>query len=153
MPTYFYNLQTRDGIFLDPEGTEFPSESLAWEYGRMVARELMEHRETATRSWRLDVYDSEGTLCFDVVFATVDDSILHLPPELRRSVQDVCAKSASLIEVIHGTKLMMSQLRATIARAERLPGATMGSRSPARRSEGKCVVIPFNEIWNQFDAK
>src|SRR5215475_5883127 len=126
MPTYFYNLQTIDGIIRDSEGTDFPSRYLAWEYGRMVARELMQHREPATRSWRLDVYDCEGTLCFDVLFATVDDSILHLPPELRRSVQDMHAKSASLIEVMHRTKLTMSQLRATIAQSESVPGDTMG---------------------------
>jgi hypothetical protein len=112
----------------------------------MVARELMQHREVATRSWRLDVYDDEGTLCFDVLFATVDDSILHLPPELRRSVQDVCAKFASLIEVMHRTKLTMSQLRATIARAERFPGVMKGDRSQARRSEGECAVIPFASL-------
>lgn len=145
MPTYFYNLQTIDGIIRDSEGTDFPSRYLAVEYGRIVARELMQHRESATRSWRLDVYDGEGTLCFDVLFATVDDSILHLPPELRRSVQDMHAKSASLIEMIHRTRLMMSQLRATIAQAES-PGAAKGNRSSVRRSEGECVVIPFNAL-------
>lgn len=144
MSTYFYNLQTLDGIIRDPEGMDFPSRYLAWEYGRMIARELMQHRESATRSWRLDVYDGEGTRCFDVLFATVDDSVLCLPADLRHSVQDMHAKSASLIEAIHGTRLMMSQLRATMARAERLPTAMKGDRSPACRSEGKCVVIPIN---------
>jgi hypothetical protein len=143
MASYFYNLQTREGIIRDPEGTDFPSPYLAREHGRLVARELMQHRESATRSWRLDVYDGEGTLCFDVLFVTVDESILCLPPELRRSVQDVCAKSAALIEVMHRTKLMMSQLRATIAQAECLSGSMKGDQSPARRSESECVVIPF----------
>jgi hypothetical protein len=144
VPTYFYNLQTLDGIIRDPEGTDFAGPYLALEHGRRIARELMRHRESATRSWRLDVYDGEGTLCFDVLFATVDDSILCLPSELRCSVQDMHAKSASLIEAMHRTKLMMSQLRATIARAECFPGVTKGSRSPAHRSEGDGVVIPFN---------
>jgi hypothetical protein len=140
MPTYFYNLQTLDGIIQDPEGTDFPSQYMAVEHGRLIARELMQHRESATRSWRLDVYNGEGTLCFDVLFATVDESILCFPPELRRSVQDMHAKSASLIEVMHKTKLMMSLLRATIAQA---PGATKGDGPPAPRLEGECVVIPF----------
>jgi hypothetical protein len=144
MPTYFYNLQTHDRIIRDPEGTDFPSQYLAWEHGRDVARELMQHRESVTRSWRLDVYDDDGTLCFDVVFATVDDAVLGLPPELRRSVQDVHTKSASLIEVMHRTKLMLSQLKATIARTESFPGASKGNRSPAPRPEGQCVVIPIN---------
>lgn len=143
MPTYFYDLQTLDGIIRDPEGTDFPSLCLARQHGRLVARELMKHRESATRSWRLDVYDGQGTLCFDVLFATVDESILCLPPELRRSVQDVHAKSASLFEVMHRTKVMVAQLRATIAQAECLPAAMKGDRSPAHRFEGGGVVIPF----------
>jgi hypothetical protein len=146
MSTYFYNLQTPEGIIRDPEGTDFPSQYLALEHGRLVARELMEHRESVTRSWRLDVYDGEGALCFNVLFATVDESILSLPPELRRSVQDMHAKSASLIEVMHSTKLIVSQLRATIAQAECLPAVIKGGPSPARRFEGECVVIPFRAV-------
>jgi hypothetical protein len=46
----------------------------------------------------LDVCDSDGTLCFDLLFATVDCSINHLAPELRRSFEDMNAKSASLFE-------------------------------------------------------
>jgi hypothetical protein len=143
MPTYFYNLQTLEGTIADPEGMDFPSLHLAWEHGRLVARELMQHRESTTRSWRLDVYDGEGTLWFDVVFATVDESILCLPPELRRSVQDVHVKSASLFEAMHRTKSMVAELRTTMTQAECFPGAMKGVRSPARRSEGGCVVIPF----------
>jgi hypothetical protein len=153
MPTYFYNLQTLEGIIRDPEGTDFSSPYLAWEHGQLVARELMQHRESITRSWRLDIYDGEGTLWFDVLFATVDESILCLPPELRRSVQDVHAKSASLIEAMHATRLMVAELRATMAQAERFPGAMKDDQSPARRFESGCVVIPFRRVWNQFDVK
>ena len=63
----------------DPEGTDFPRPYLAREHGRLVARELMQHRESATRSGRLNVYDREGTLCFDVLFVTADESIFCLP--------------------------------------------------------------------------
>jgi hypothetical protein len=143
MSTYFYNLQTLEGIIRDPEGTDFPSQYLAWEHGRLVARELMQHRESVTRSWRLDVYNGKGALCFDVLFATIDESILCLPPELCRSVQDLHAKSASLIEVMHATKFIVCQLRATIAQVECFPGAMKEGQSPVRRFEGDCVVIPF----------
>jgi hypothetical protein len=143
MSTYFYDLQTLEGIIRDPEGTDFSSQYLAWEHGLLVARELMQHRESVTRSWRLDVYDGDGTLCFDVLFATVDESILCLPPELRSSVQDMHAKSASLIEAMHRTKLIMSQLRATMAQTDCFPGAVKGDQSLAPRFEGDCVVIPF----------
>lgn len=71
-------------------------------------------------------------------------AVLGLPPGLRRSVQDVHAKSASLIEVMHMTKLMLSQLKATIARAQSFAGTTKGDRLPARRPEGQYVVIPIN---------
>jgi len=71
----------------------------------------------------------------------------------RFSACRVHAKSASLIEAMHVTKLMMAQFRATIAQAECLPGAMKGDHSPVRRFEGEYVVIPFGGAWNQFDIK
>jgi hypothetical protein len=57
----------------------------------------------------------------DVLFASVDDSIRHLTPELRSSVENLCAKSASLSEAINAIKLTLTQVKGTIARSERAP--------------------------------
>ena len=90
-------------------------------HARLVACELMQYRQPRTHSWRLDVCDSEGRQCLDMLFASVDDSIHHLTPELRRSVEDLCAKSSSLNEMIRALRLTIIEVRGTIARSEGAP--------------------------------
>ena len=121
MPTYFFNLKTEEGTVRDPEGTDLPGESWAREHARLVARELMQHRPLRTRCWRINVCDSEERTSADLLFASVDDSIRHLAPELRYSVENVCAKFASFWETIHAVKLTLLQVKGTIARSEGAP--------------------------------
>ena len=91
MPTYWFNLKTRDGTIIDPEGTDLPNDASAYAYAETVARELMAHRELQTRSWRLEVRDSGGLPKFDLLFASIDETLSHLTPELRSSVEGLCA--------------------------------------------------------------
>ena len=132
MPTYFFNLKNAEGTILDPVGTDLPDEHAAWEHARIVANEIMRHREARTRFWRLQVADGNRDACFDLLFANIDDSIRHLSPELRGSVENLCAKSASLCETIHAVKLTLLQMKGTIARSERAPyiAAINGVRIP-----------------------
>src|SRR5579883_925222 len=74
MTIYFFNLKTASLDIPDPEGTELPDEESAWEHARLVALELMKHRETLTRSWRIDVRDDENGQCFELLFATCENS-------------------------------------------------------------------------------
>jgi hypothetical protein len=121
MPTYFFNLTTRDGKIHDPQGTDLPNDAAALEHARIVANELLRNREPERRHWRLDVYDGDRGVCFNLRFATVDPSIDHLTPELRRSLEDVHAKSASLFEAISAVRLTLLQVKGTLARAEGAP--------------------------------
>jgi hypothetical protein len=121
MPTYFFHLKTPAGAIRDPDGTDLPDELSAREHARLVACELMQHRQLRTRSWRIDVCDTEGRLCLDLLFASVDDSMGNLTPELRSSVENLYAKSASLSEAINAIKLTLAQVKGTIARSERAP--------------------------------
>ena len=121
MPLYFFNLKTAEATIRDPDGTDLPNDSSAWEHARRVACELMQHRQPHTHSWRMDVCDSEGRQCVDLLFASVDHSIDHLRPELRSSVEDMCAKSSSLSETIRAVTLTIAQVRGTIARSEGAP--------------------------------
>jgi hypothetical protein len=43
------------------------------------------------------------------LFASVDDSIGHLSPELRSSIEELCAKSSSLWEAIRAIRLTIAQ--------------------------------------------
>jgi hypothetical protein len=118
MPKYFFNLAAREEIVFDREGVDFLDERSAREHAAVVARELMAHRELRTRAWQLDVRDSNGLPCFDLLFARVDDTLGHLTPELRSSLEGYHASSASLAEAIRAIRLTLLDVQATIARAE-----------------------------------
>jgi hypothetical protein len=96
---------------------EFAARDLA----RQVARELMKRREPQTRSWRIDVRDGEGRQCFELLFASVDDTITALGPELRDVIENLHRKQASLIDAIAAVQLSVQQIQGTIARAKGKP--------------------------------
>jgi hypothetical protein len=121
MPVYFFNLKTSSANINDPEGTELNDELGAWEHARQVARELMRQREPQSRSWRLDVRDDEGRRCFELLFASVDDTIATLGPEMRDLIENLHRKQASLIDAIAAVRLSLLQIQATIARSKGKP--------------------------------
>jgi hypothetical protein len=137
MPVYFFNLKTTDAEIRDPDGTEFDDEPTAWEHARQVARELMKHREPQSRSWRIDVRDGEGRHCFELLFASVDDSIAPLDPELRTLIENLHRKQASLVDAIAAVRLALRHIQATTARSKGKPflasldGMTIAVAEPA----------------------
>ena len=121
MPRYFFNLKDRRGVTRDMEGMELPDESSARGHACDVARELMKNRERQTGWWRIATCDMQGVLCFELLFASVDPSLSHLPPETRASVEDVCQKTASLNDTINQVRRTLSQVRGTMARSDGAP--------------------------------
>ena len=75
MPRYFFNLNDGQKIIPDLEGTELPDDDSARAHGSHVVRELARNRERTTRSWRLAVCDAQGTSCFELPFASIDDPV------------------------------------------------------------------------------
>ncbi len=136
MPIYFFNLKTNNRDIRDPEGTELADETAAWELARQVARELMKRREPQTRSWRIDVRDGEGRQCFELLFASVDESMTALGPELCGVIENLHRKQASLTDAIAAVRLSLQQIQMTIAKARRKPflasldGITIASGLP-----------------------
>ena len=118
MPRYFFNLKTREGTILDRDGTDLADDSAARCHAELVARELMSNREASTRAWRLEVRDSSERRCSNLLFATIDDSMSHLTPQLRSSLEHLCASSADFAESIHALRITLLEVRATMARAE-----------------------------------
>jgi hypothetical protein len=121
MTTYYFNLLTQEGVICDPEGTDLADFSSAWEHARGVACELMRDNELRTRSWRLDVCDSSGRVCFHLLFAAVDETLDELPPELRNSIERCCTAAASLNETIHASRLTLFETKALLAHSEGRP--------------------------------
>jgi hypothetical protein len=87
VPRYFFNLNDGRRIVPDLEGTELPDGASARAHGCHVVRELARNRERTTRSWRLAVCDAQGTPCFELPFASPDDSVSTVMLPLRISVQ------------------------------------------------------------------
>jgi hypothetical protein len=121
MAIYFFNLKTTNAVIQDPEGTELADESSAREHARQVACELMRRREPQSRSWRIEVCDSQRRHCFELLFASIDETIAPLGPELRDLIENLHRKQASLIDAIGAVRLSLRQIQATIARSKRLP--------------------------------
>jgi hypothetical protein len=121
MPVFFFNLKTSNANISDPDGTDLDDELAAWEHARQVARELMRWREPQSRSWRIDVRDSAGKQCFELLFASVDDTITTLGPELRGLIENLHRKQACLIDAIAAVRLSLIQIQATIARSKGKP--------------------------------
>lgn len=121
MPRYYFNLKKREGTLVDPDGTDLPDEAAAREHALQVMSELMRNASVRTRAWRLAVMDQDRRSCFELLFASHDDSIAHLTPELRSSVEIVCRRHASLTDAIVDVRATMLQIRGTLARSERRP--------------------------------
>jgi hypothetical protein len=140
MPVYFFNLKTNNRNIQDLEGAELADEAAAWELAAQVARELMKRRELQTRSWRIDVRDEEGRQCFELLFASVDEAVVALEPELRGVIENLHRKQASLIDAISAVRLSLQLIQRTIATSKNKPflasldGVTVAGGEPAPRS-------------------
>jgi hypothetical protein len=120
MPRYFFNLNDGQKIIPDLEGTELPDDDSARAHAVQVARELARNRERETRSWRLAVCDAEGTLCFELLFGSMDEVISRLPPVIRFMFEDADDSTASLNKA-------MEQVRTTLLSYEDREGGDLGS--------------------------
>jgi hypothetical protein len=121
MPAYYFHLNGQHGRFLDPDGIELHDHAHAREYARQVALELMQGRETRTRSWRLKVLDASKTPIFELLFATVDPLLARLPPNLRMSVERVSAQAGDVRDAIIDVRDSLHRLRSTLAKANGEP--------------------------------
>jgi uncharacterized protein DUF6894 len=121
MPRYYFNLKRRDETLFDPDGTVLPDQAAAREHALHVIHELMRNAGVRTRPWRLAVMDQDRESCFELLFASYDDSIAHLTPELRSSVEMACRRHALLMDAIVDVRTTILQLRGTLARSDRKP--------------------------------
>lgn len=115
MPLYYFNLMNHHGVFFDPEGTELGSDGDALDHARQVALELMQSRETKTRSWRLQVCGADRQPVHEMLFATLDRSLNAFSPALRSTIVAVCAKAANVADTLRNTQTALRELKTTLA--------------------------------------
>ena len=75
MLLFYFVLKAGRQTIPDPEGQELIDEAAARLHALAVAQQLMRHRETDTRGWRIQVCDDYLVPLFEVFFAEVDQSL------------------------------------------------------------------------------
>lgn len=75
MRLFYFILKRGGDSIADREGQEFPDEIAARRHAIAVARELMLHRETETRTWRIQVCDDYLLPLFEEPFAQIDETL------------------------------------------------------------------------------
>jgi len=135
MPLYYFILKTREAVIPDEAGIELADAEAARAEANAIARELMRNREVSARSWRLEVCDDYLIPCFEILFAEVDETIAHLAPPYRNSVEVVARLSAALDDTLNHVRASLADVRATLARADKM--IAMSKANPERKQPGE----------------
>jgi len=117
MPTYTFKLLDDDSGVTDDLGIRLPNTKAAYGYACDVAHEMMDHREAATRSWRLDVYENGAKKLFEILFATIDETLNHLKPDNRKLVELTAVRRRLLHDTFHAAWITCRESQALIARS------------------------------------
>jgi hypothetical protein len=119
VPTFYFRLKNGRYIANESEAEVFSSEAEAQAYGCLIARDLMRHREAATRSWRLQICNQDRIPVSEILFASIDESLAHCPANLRLSIERVSKQTASLSDTIADLRVSLLRMQATLARADK----------------------------------
>lgn len=120
MPLYYFILKNGLHTIPDREGEEFADRGTARDYAVAVARELMRNGSPHAHSWRLQVCDEYLQPCFELLFASIAESLLCLPFEYRNSIEHACRNTALLHDSIADVHKSLQQVTETLASADLL---------------------------------
>ena len=126
MPLYHFLLKTRDSLIPDRDGSEWPTESAAREEAALVAQDLMRNQERKRGSWRIEVCDEDLRPCSEILFAEIDETISHLPPEQRQLHITTSRKMAALTDAVLTLRMTLAEVSETLSRAKTVKGAVAG---------------------------
>ena len=134
MSLFYFVLKTGREKIPDREGLEFPDRETARAHAEIVVDELMRNRELRTRAWRLEVRDENLQPSFEILFAAMDKSIVHLPPVYRQSVELLSSNTANLLDAFEDVRVTLSNVKETLARADDMMRQLRQHRLPGDRS-------------------
>jgi len=120
MPLFYFILKNGQYTIPDSEGEELADLNAARAHAAGVARELMRNRDIKARAWRLEVCDEYLQPSFELLFASIDDTISHLPPEFRQSIEIACGNTASLKDTIFSIRNSLLEVRENLNRADEI---------------------------------
>jgi hypothetical protein len=118
MPTYTFRLLDDSGGVTDDLGIRLPDSTAAYCYACDVAHEVMDRREATTRSWRLDVYENGAEKVFEILFASIDETLNHLRPDNRKLVEMTAMRRRLLQDTLHAAWITCRESQALLARSQ-----------------------------------
>ena len=128
MPLYHFVLKTRDNHIPDPDGGEWPNDFAAHQEAALVAQDLMRNQEAKTGSWRIAVQDQDLQLRSEILFAEIDQTIAHFPPELRQHHILASRRMAALSDAVLALRRTLSEVSETISHANAVMAVIAGRR-------------------------
>jgi hypothetical protein len=120
MPLFYFVLKTGRESIPDPEGQELADETAARLHGVAIARQLMQHREADSRTWRIQVCDDYLHPLFEVFFAEVDETFDAVPLRLQASIEDVVRTATALDDSIIAMRATLKDTREILVKADRI---------------------------------
>ena len=127
MPVYHFLLKPSwNPPLIDRDGEEFPDDAAAYAHAVEVAREMMRHREAKCSSYRLEVRDENLETCFEILFASVDETLESFQVDTRNSIIESAHARASLDETIREARRTLSDVRETLIAADTVLASPRG---------------------------
>jgi|SRR5215510_14222993 len=119
MPVYHFLLKRNwNPPLIDHDGEELRDDTAAYEHGVQVAREIMRNREVNCHSYRLEVRNQNLEPCSEILFASADETLEHLPVDFRNRIIGTARATASLHETIGEVTQTLSNIRDTLITAD-----------------------------------
>ena len=119
MPVYHFLLKpTWKPPLVDRDGEELPDDAAAYEHAVEVARDIMRHREENCRSYRLQVCNENLETCFEILFASIDETLQSHTVDCRNSIIESAHARASLDETMRQVRRTLSNVRETLIAAD-----------------------------------
>src|SRR5262245_58398314 len=128
VPHYHFVLKTRDDLIPDRDGSEWPTDGAAQEEATLVAQELMRNQEAKTGSWRIEVRDQDLLPRSEILFAEIDQTIAHLPPEMREPHILASRRIAAFSDAMLAVRKTLAEVMETLSRADAVMTVVVGKR-------------------------
>jgi len=128
VPLYHFVLKTRHDHVPDRDGSEWPNEAAAREEAVLVAHDLMRNQAVKRHAWRIEVCDEDLRPCSELLFAEFDETISHLPPELRDQHIVTSRRIAAFSDAVLTLRRTLVQVSETLSHADTVVAAVAGKR-------------------------
>jgi len=128
VPHYHFVLKTRDDLIPDRDGSEWPNDAAAQEEATLVAQDLMRNQEAKRGSWRIEVRDQDLLPRSELLFAEVDQTIAHMPPEMREPHILASRRIAAFSDAMLTVRKTIAEVMETLSRADAVMTVVVGKR-------------------------